>query len=243
MRRMFLAGLLTLLAAPALAQELPPISSDSRVQTVAWSQDGVIPLAMEPGSSLTVILSASERITNVTVGDTSAFQVAVAGSGDSLFVKPIAAFARTNMTVMTDARRYLFLLDSAGGPGSPYVVQLSYPAAPGVRAQDPTSVLAEGTWKVTGDRNLRPVEIHDDGVKTYIQWAPDQALPAVFAIPPSGGEEVVDGYMRDTVFVIDRVHLTASQPELGEHRVVIETDEGVHDRVSKTCGVNRHEHS
>ena len=208
MRRVFLAGLLTLLAAPALAQELPPISSDSRVQTVAWSQDGVIPLAMEPGSSLTVILSASERIANVTVGDTSAFQVAVAGSGDSLFVKPIAAFARTNMTVMTDARRYLFMLDSAGGPGSPYVVQLSYPAAPssGALPEQPAPALAEGTWKVTGDRNLRPLEIHDDGAKTYIQWAPDQALPAVFAIPPSGGEEVVDGYMRDTVFVIDRVH-------------------------------------
>lgn len=208
MRRGFLVGLLAFAAAPAVAQELPPLSSDSRVQTVAWSQDGVIPLGIEPGSSLTVILSASERIANVTVGDTAAFQVAVAGSGDSLFVKPLAAFARTNMTVMTDARRYLFMLDSAGGPGSPYVVQLSYPAAPGQGSlpEQPALTLAQGTWKVTGDRNLRPLEIRDDGVKTYIQWAPDQALPAVFAIPPSGGEEVVDGYMRDEVFVIDRVH-------------------------------------
>lgn len=208
MRRGFLVGLLAFAAAPAVAQELPPLSSDSRVQTVAWSQDGVIPLGIEPGSSLTVILSASERIANVTVGDTAAFQVAVAGSGDSLFIKPLAAFARTNMTVMTDARRYLFMIDSAGGPGSPYVVQLSYPAAPGQSAlpEQPAPALSEGTWKVTGDRNLRPLEISDDGVKTYIEWAPDQALPAVFAIPPSGGEEVVDGYMRDTVFVIDRVH-------------------------------------
>lgn len=203
-----LAGLLAFASAPALAQELPPLSSDRRVQTVAWSQDGVIPLGIEPGSSLTVILSASERIANVTVGDTSAFQVAVAGSGDSLFVKPLAPFARTNMTVMTDARRYLFMLDSSGGPGSPYVVQLSYPAASSQSAlpEQPAPALAEGTWKVTGDRNLRPLEIRDDGIKTYIQWAPDQALPAVFAIPASGGEEVVDGYMRESVFVIDRVH-------------------------------------
>ena len=205
-RMMVLAGLMVLASLPAMAQELPPLRSDPRVQTVAWTQDGVIPLTMETGSSLTVILSASERIANVTVGDSSAFQVAVSGAGDSLFVKPLTAFARTNMTVMTDARRYLFVLDSSGGPGSPYVVQLSYAVAPGVRAQDPTYVLAGGTWQVTGDRNLRPFEIHDDGVKTYIQWAPDQALPAVFAITPSGGEEVVDGYMRDSVFVIDRVH-------------------------------------
>lgn len=208
MNRVLLAGLLAFTAAPALAQELPSLSSDRRVQTVAWSQDGVIPLAVEPGSSLTLILSASERIANVTVGDSAAFQVVVAGSGDSLFVKPLATFARTNMTVMTDARRYLFMLDSSGGPGSPYVVQLSYPAAAsqGTLPEQPSLALAEGTWNVTGDRNLRPLKIRDDGLKTYIQWAPDQALPAVFAIPPSGGEEVVDGYMRDTVFVIDRVH-------------------------------------
>ena len=206
MMRLGIASLLILASAPALAQELPPALSDPRVRTVAWQQDGLIPLTIEPGSSLTVILPASERITNVTVGDTSAFHVSVSGAGDSMFVKPLATFARTNMTVMTDARRYLFALDSSGGPGSPYVVQLSYPAAQSARAQDPTFVLAEGAWKVTGARSLRPAVIRDDGVKTYIEWAPDQALPAVFAINASGGEEVVDGYMRDTVFVIDRVH-------------------------------------
>ena len=39
-----------------------------------------------------------------------------------------------------------------------------------------------------------------------IEYAPGQSLPAVFAIGPTGDEEVVDGYMRDGLFVIDRVH-------------------------------------
>ena len=46
----------------------------------------------------------------------------------------------------------------------------------------------------------------DDGLKTRITYAPGQALPAVFAIGPSGEEEVVNGYMRDDIFVIDRVY-------------------------------------
>ena len=197
---------LVLLGTSARAQEPPPFLGDSRVRTIAWEQDRVVPLVIEPGSSLTVILSASERIANVTIGDAGAFQVTVAGAGDSLFIKPLSSFARTNLTVITDARRYLFTLDSSGGPGSSYVVQLSYPAAPGAREQDPTYVLAEGSWKVSGDRRLRPIIIRDDGVKTYIEWAPEQMLPAVFAINSTGDEEVVDGYMRDGAFVIDRIH-------------------------------------
>lgn len=64
----------------------------------------------------------------------------------------------------------------------------------------------EGGWRIRGDRSIRPARIHDDGVRTYLEWRPDQSLPAVFAIGPTGAEEVVDGYMRAGVFVIDRVH-------------------------------------
>jgi len=62
------------------------------------------------------------------------------------------------------------------------------------------------TWKVRGDRSVHPAKIHDDGFRTYLEWRPEQSLPAVFAIGPTGAEEVVDGYMRDGVFVLDRVY-------------------------------------
>lgn len=72
-----------------------------------------------------------------------------------------------------------------------------------VAASSPTAV---GRYKLTGARELRPERIEDDGVHTYIFWAEDQALPAVFAIGPVGNEEMVDGYMREGVFTIDRIH-------------------------------------
>ncbi len=62
------------------------------------------------------------------------------------------------------------------------------------------------TWKLTGDHSLRPLAIRDDGARIYLEWGAEQRMPAVFAVSPTGGEEVVDGYMRNGLFVIDRVH-------------------------------------
>lgn len=70
---------------------------------------------------------------------------------------------------------------------------------------DPTQPQA-ATWSMKGDRSIRPARIRDDGSRTYLEWRPEQPLPAVFAISPTGAEEVVDGYMRGEVFIIDRVH-------------------------------------
>ena len=69
-----------------------------------------------------------------------------------------------------------------------------------------TSTAAMTDYKLSGEKSLRPSRIGDDGVHTYIEWSEDQALPAVFAVNALGEEEMVDGYMRQDVFTIDRVH-------------------------------------
>ena len=66
---------------------------------------------------------------------------------------------------------------------------------------------SDETWgyRLRGDREVQPQDITDDGIRTRIIFAPEQSLPAIFAIGPTGDEQVVDGYMRDGIFVIDRV--------------------------------------
>jgi hypothetical protein len=61
-------------------------------------------------------------------------------------------------------------------------------------------------YKLSGEASLRPVRISDDGTHMYLEWSEDQALPAVFALTAQGDEEMVDGYMRQGIFTIDRVH-------------------------------------
>jgi type IV secretion system protein VirB9 len=86
-------------------------------------------------------------------------------------------------------------------------------ALPGCVLSASSEVLANSTdqqmtgrYKLSGAVELRPAKISDDGTHTYIVWAPDQALPAVFAVNATGTEEMVDGYMRKDVFTIDRIH-------------------------------------
>lgn len=62
------------------------------------------------------------------------------------------------------------------------------------------------SYRLSGEKSLRPSRIGDDGVHMYLEWSEEQALPAVFAINALGEEEMVDGYMRQGIFTIDRVH-------------------------------------
>lgn len=64
---------------------------------------------------------------------------------------------------------------------------------------------AKGRYKVSGDRAIQPSGIDDDGVRTYITWPADATLPAVYALDAKGNEALVNGMMRDDIFVIDDV--------------------------------------
>jgi type IV secretion system protein VirB9 len=62
----------------------------------------------------------------------------------------------------------------------------------------------KGRYRLSGDKELRPSAISDDGRHTYIQWPRDRSLPAVYAIGARPGD-LVNGGMRDDIFVIDSV--------------------------------------
>lgn len=83
------------------------------------------------------------------------------------------------------------------------------PYVQGERGQPPLLGLQApqvASYRLRGDRSVRPLRVSDDGARTTIAFAPDQALPAVFAIGPTGEEIAVNGYMRTGEYVIDRVH-------------------------------------
>lgn len=208
MRR--LAAGLALLAALSLpvaasGQVRPqPGAGDPRVQSVMYDPDQVVLLQVPVGYELTLELAPDERIENVAVGDSGAWQVTPNKRGDRLFIKPIQGGVTTNMTVVTDARAYLFEL-SPGSPGdAAFTVRFRYPPPP-VPAQPDTAVVAAGRYKLSGDASIRPDAISDDGSKTFIVWRADQTLPAVFVIDRDGKETLADGAMRDGRYVLDSV--------------------------------------
>jgi type IV secretion system protein VirB9 len=220
---------LVAVAAPLAAQVRPePGPGDPRIQTVLYDPDQVVQLQAAPGYQVGIELATDEQIENVAVGDSAAWQVTPSRRGDHLFVKPLAAGVATNMTIVTSARVYLFeLMPLFDRAQQAFTVRFRYPgdaAQPSVSDAPPV----ENLYRVSGDRALRPSRISDDGVHTFIEWPEDRALPAVYAVNAQGREMLVNGGMRDGIWVIDGV----------ADRLVFRIDRKVaHARRLRPCGV------
>jgi len=197
------------IASPAAlaAQVVPqPSGGDPRVQSVEFQPDQVVALAVAPGYQMMLEFAPDERIESVAVGDATAWQVTPNRSGDRVFIKALQALP-SNLTVVTSARLYAFDLNPLFGPSADmaYVVRFTYPGTPSAAAEAEDGPAVEGRYRLSGARALRPSRISDDGQHTYIEWPRDRTLPAVYALDESGQESLVNGMMREDLFVIDAV--------------------------------------
>jgi type IV secretion system protein VirB9 len=202
---LFLLGLLLPVAATAQVRPTPG-PGDPRIQTVVYDANQVVQLQVAAGYQLAIEFAPDERIENVAVGDSGAWQITPNKRGDHLFIKTAQAGVTTNLTVVTDARSYVFELQPMFGPlpDMAYTVRFTYPA-PATAAVATAPVPEPGRYKLGGIKALRPSQIDDDGVHTYIIWPADRPLPAIFAIDAKGQEMLVDGAMRNGQYVIDDV--------------------------------------
>lgn len=209
MRRALAFVLLLAATQRCLAQILPqPDPANPRLQQVAWAEGREVILTVLPQTGLTVLLEPGEEIRRVSLADERAIEVRVSAERDSLLVLPSAAFEETRLLVQTDRRSYPFRVRAGTGLMAAYLVRFTFEGEQAAQAEAVSLEPAGDTraWNVKGDRAVRPAAVSDDGVRTMIMFAADQSLPAVLALGPTGEEEVVNGYMRGEVFVIDRVH-------------------------------------
>lgn len=198
-----------LLAGPVLAEVAPaPTTGDAHIQSVVYDPQEVVVLHVAPGYATTVIFSPDERIETVTVGESSGWQVQVNKRADQLVVKPLGNPSGTNLTVISDQRTYNFLLTALAPDFGvvPYLVRFTYPGAPPPMAEAPrTEAPAPTVYRLSGARDLRPLAMSDDTQFTSIVWSPGAPLPAVYAEQERGKLALVNGVVRDGMFVIEGV--------------------------------------
>lgn len=195
-----------------VAAQMSPLMGfgDTRIQAIEYRNDQVVRLRATPGFQVTVELASDERIESIALGDSSAWQVTPNRAGNVLFVKPLQVSAPTNMTIITDVRTYNFELsgESEAAGDLPYAIRFRYPSSsvnmPMAGAGVGPSSIA-GEYDLGGNRNLFPIAISDDGVRTYIEWASDGPLPAIYSRDELRSEVLVNGHMRGKYFVIDGV--------------------------------------
>ncbi len=190
-----------------LAQADPPAerSGDPRIRTLLYDPEQVFEVQVASGFALTLALAPDERVENVIVGNSAAWQVTPSRRGDHLSVKPVQDGVETNMTVITDARRYSFLLRPASDPAAAaFDIRFRYAGVP----RDVETIVAAtppAFYKVSGDRLLRPGAMGDDGERTTIRWPDGVALPAIYTVDERGRESIVNGRMVDGDYVVPGV--------------------------------------
>ena len=200
-----LLALALVLAVPAQAQ-MP----NAHVQTVFWDPDQIINITGAPGWQITVEFAPDERIENVAIGDALAWQVVPNKRARNLFLKPLLKNAATNMTVLTDRRRYIFALDT--GPrraSTPWVVRFEYPPPPVVLSAEvvveQAPITENSDYAKAGDAGLLPTRIWDDGRMTYFEFAEEVAIPAIFMGKPGKDEALVNSTMRGRTVVVQQL--------------------------------------
>ena len=214
----------TAVLALALAAATAAHAADPRLASRRYNPDEVVRIDGKAGVQAAIQFDEDEHIENVAIGDSATWQVTPNKRANLLFVKPLAARARTNMTVVTDRHTYFFDLVAGGSPSPLYVLRFTYPeppkpapqpaAATGLTPDEAGAIAGEQPvdpamlnfgWRPRGAAKLLPSRIYDDGKATYISWPAGAALPAILIRDEKGAEGPVNFAVRDDVIVVDGV--------------------------------------
>jgi len=206
------------LASPGLAAaaEAPrPGVVDPRIRTIAYNSDEVVLLTGYLGYQMMIEFQPDERIENVSIGDSIGWQVTPNHKANLLFLKPMGVTAPTNMTVVTDRRRYAFDLRARKAPREPtaamaYIVRFLYVDDTPVHliATEPPEPPPERrniNYSYTGSRASLPSQVFDDGRFTYFQWAENVSVPALFLVAHDGSESIVNYHIHDGYQVVEQL--------------------------------------
>ncbi|MEZ5955697.1 MAG: TrbG/VirB9 family P-type conjugative transfer protein [Hyphomonadaceae bacterium] len=189
----------------ASAQDRP---RDPRLRVLPYEEGQVISLDGHLGYQMMIEFDPQERIENVSIGDSLAWQVTPNQAATLLFVKPVLAHAATNMTVVTTRRRYAFALRAreTAAPDDQriiYGLRFTYADEPDAPVTAPASLNFD--YESSGAQALAPLRVFDDGRSTYFQLREGGEVPAIFAIGRDGGEELVNSQIQGDTVVVDRI--------------------------------------
>lgn len=230
-------GIALVLSTPALAQDgdVPAEqerANDPRLVTETFDESRVFTIPGRVRVQTTIKFGPDEAIQNVAVGDSAAWQIQPNQAQSILFVKPLEPSARTNMTVVTSRRTYLFDLVASPRNDPLYVLQFRYPELE--RAREEAALAAEQTsqreeanaievaaandpyavqdpamlnfeWEGAGDSDLLPARAYDNGNALFLTWPAGTPIPAILVTNDNGDEGPANFSTRGDTVVLDTV--------------------------------------
>jgi type IV secretion system protein VirB9 len=135
-----------------------------------------------------------------------------------MFLKPVGVPPATNLSIITNVRRYNLELVAKSGLRVPqsqitYAVRFRYPpkviAADAMATPPPLIATPPELWNraysYDGAKANVPEQVFDDGKATYFRFAAGSAAPAIFSITPDAGESIVNFAVRGPYTVVEQI--------------------------------------
>lgn len=128
-----LSVIILLLCGMSAAHGEAPVTTDSRIKIFVYNENEVYHLTIHHGYQSSIEFGPGEEVETISLGDTYAWKITPVGR--RLFIKPLEANVRTNMTIITSKRTYQFDVVSKVPDGKldeelVYVARFYYPDKP-----------------------------------------------------------------------------------------------------------------
>lgn len=224
LRAFAIAALQSALLLSSLQAETVPARGvvDGRIRYAPYNSDQVYRVRGIVGYQIDFEFEAGESFVGLGAGDLEG--ISYFGTENHLFLKPKAAKVTTNLTVLTNRRRYQIDYTAIArhpGPDDPdvmFAVRFTYPPNP-ARAQAEQAAeridtaLTDASTKrprnidywYCGSPTLKPAAASDDGVHTRLRFAPNSELPAIFVRNADATESLLNFSMDAGDVVVHRV--------------------------------------
>ena len=201
---------------PASAQQAARV--DPHIRYVDYDPDAVIRLVGYTGYQMILEFAPGEKIETVGIGDSSGWQVTPNGAATVMFLKPVGLPRTTNMSIVTNVRRYnLELLARSGTKVAQsqivYAVRFRYQPTEAESATTPAVRPLTATppeqwnraYSYDGAKGNVPEQVFDDAKSTFFRFAAGVPTPAIFSIAPGAGESIVNFAVRGPYVVIEQI--------------------------------------
>jgi type IV secretion system protein VirB9 len=191
---------------------------DSRVRAAPYDSEQVYRIRGFVGYQIDFEFEAGETFVGLGAGDMEG--LSYFGQDNHLFLKPKAAKVATNLTVLTNRRRYQIEYTAvpqrpAGDEDVIFALRFVYPPAPSAdrAARRIDAALEDAAAKRPQNRDywycgspaLRPISASDDGVHTRLRFAANADLPALFVHNADDSESLLNFSMEAGDVVVHRV--------------------------------------
>ena len=197
-------------------------SVDGRIRAAPYDGEQVYRLRGYVGYQIDLEFEAGESFVGLGAGDIEG--LSYFGQDNHLFLKPKAAKVATNLTVLTNRRRYQ--IDYTAVPQRPtlddqnviFALRFTYTPTTLQKAEEAATkhiatALDDASAKrpqnidfwYCGNPDLRPVAASDDGVHTRLRFAANADLPAIFVRNADGSESLLNFSMDAGDVIVHRV--------------------------------------